>query len=73
MEKVTKGEPNKQEIYEAWKVYKEKATATAKPVPLIETAESKKRKMKMVYGDNEHFNALGARWPIFSQTRIHHT
>ena len=54
-------------------MYKEKATATAKPAPIIETKESKNRKMKMVYGDNEHFNALGARWPIFSQTRIHHT
>ena len=47
--------------------------STAKPVPLIETDDSKNRRLKMVFGDNEHFNALGARWPIFSQTRIHHT
>ena len=71
---LTKGKvPNKQEIYEAWRTYKDKAMSTAKPVPLIETDDSKNRRLKMVFGDNEHFNALGARWPIFSQTRIHHT
>jgi hypothetical protein len=28
--------------------------------------------MKAFFGDNEHFNALGARWPHFSQTKVHH-
>jgi hypothetical protein len=70
---LTKKLPNKLEIYEAWKSYKQKATATARPVPLIETNESKEKRLREVFGDNEHFNALGARWPIFSQTRIHHT
>jgi len=39
----------------------------------METEEGKKKKLKQVYGDNEHFNALGARWPNFSQTKIHHS
>jgi len=28
--------------------------------------------MKAFFGDNEHFNALGTRWPHFSQTKVHH-
>lgn len=31
--------PNKNDIYEAWKEYKEKATSTAQPVPLVESEE----------------------------------
>jgi hypothetical protein len=65
--------PSKKEIFEAWNTYKKKATETARPGSLIETAETKSKRMQVVYGDNEHFNALGARWPLFSQTRVHHS
>jgi hypothetical protein len=58
--------PKKQEIYEAWQKYKTKVTATAKLSEFIETEKDRKERLRQVYGDNEHFNALGARWPVFS-------
>lgn len=64
--------PTKKEIFNAWSVYKAKATETARPSSIVETAESKQNRMRAVFGDNEHFNALGARWPLFSQTKVHH-
>jgi hypothetical protein len=47
-------------------VYKARATETARPQSIVETAKEKKKRMRAVFGDNEHFNALGARWPLFS-------
>jgi hypothetical protein len=35
------GVPNKQEIYEAWREYKERAHSTAQPRALVETAETR--------------------------------
>ena len=65
--------PTKKEIFEAWNTYKARITENARPGSIVETADSKKRRMKAVFGDNENFNALGARWPLFSQTRVHHS
>ncbi len=74
IENISKAKgPKKQEIYEAWKQYKAKVTSTAQASEMMETSKDRKKKLKQVYGDNEHFNALGARWPVFSQTKIHHS
>ncbi len=39
----------------------------------MESEEDRKKRMKEIYGDNESFNAGAARWPVFSQTKLHHT
>lgn len=58
---------SKQEVYEAWKEYKAKATKTVQPLPFgEETQDNRQQRLRSVFGDNEHFNALGARWPLFS-------
>jgi hypothetical protein len=69
---IGKNLPSKKEIFEAWNTYKMKATETARPTSIVETSQEKKKRMRAVFGDNEHFNALGARWPLFSQTKVHH-
>ena len=58
--------PTKIEIYEAWNAYKIRASSTAKPSSIVESADQKQKRLKAAFGDNEHFNALGARWPLFS-------
>lgn len=61
-----------EEIREAWTEFQARATSNAQPVRVIESDEQRKKRIKAIANDNEHYNAAGARWPVFSQTRMNH-
>lgn len=63
---------NDEEVREAWTEYQARATSNAQPVRVIESDEQRKKRIKAIANDNEHYNAAGARWPVFSQTRMNH-